>query len=202
MGAVVGRPSRGFAGVVGLLLGAALVAPDAALGQEAAAAAPAPAAQPGAKTATGTLVTRDTVYLTTNPDGRQTAAVKLGPASGHGNFQTVERDGHLYVYPDVAAPYLRSGLLDEHLFDVTELAGRYTGDLPLILEYQGDAANAKATRSLLAQPVPAGARKIRDLVSVASVAVKVPGTKSADFWESVDDDRPAAVTDTPGARGT
>jgi subtilisin family serine protease len=148
------------------------------------------------KTATVTLVTGDVVTLSTYPDGRQSAGVTPGPASGHGSFQTVQHDGHLSVIPDVAGPYLASGLLDERLFDVTELAAQGYDDahakaLPLILEYDANPVNATATRKLLAQPMPAGAQKSRDLASVGSVAVTVQRGRSTQFWQAVDDNRAA-----------
>jgi subtilisin family serine protease len=182
----VGRTKRGLAGAVGLLLGASLLAPTTAYG------APArndnPQGQPTG-TATVTLITGDVVSLSTFPDGRQTAAIKAGPSAGHHQFQTVQHDGHAYVYPDSVIPYLASGLLDDRLFDVTQLVAdgyddAHSGSLPLILQYPD------GMRSLLAQPVPAAAHKTRDLPSIGGVAVTVPRGKSATFWQSVDDNRP------------
>jgi subtilisin family serine protease len=158
-------------------------------------------AAPGqaANVATVTLITGDVVRLTTYRDGRQAASVQLGRASGHGTFQTMRHKGHTLVIPEVALPYLRSGLLDKRLFDVTELvAQQYDDDrarsLPLILEYATDPANAARTRSLLAQPVPAQANRTRVLPSVGGVAVAVPRAGLAQFWEAIDDDRAAAAT--------
>ena len=111
--------TRGLAGAVGLLLGASLLAPTSA----SAAPAQQPAQQPGQPTSTTsiTLITGDVVSLSTFPDGRQTAAIKAGPSAGHHQFQTIQHDGHAYVYPDSVVPYLAGGLLDERLFDVTQL---------------------------------------------------------------------------------
>src|SRR6266487_2779461 len=147
------RRARAAAGLVGLVLGATLVAPNTASGHTAGDPAADSAAPDPIRTTTVTLVTGDVVQLSTYPDGRQAAAVQRGPASEHGNFQTVERDGHAYVIPDVAAPYLRSGLLDEKLFDVTGLAAQgYTEALPLILEYGTSAASLRRGRL---RPAPA-----------------------------------------------
>ncbi len=169
------------------MLGATLVAPNTASGHTAGDPAADSAAPDPIRTTTVTLVTGDVVQLSTYPDGRQAAAVQRGPASEHGNFQTVERDGHAYVIPDVAAPYLRSGLLDEKLFDVTGLAAQgYTEALPLILEYGTSAA------SLRARSTPAGARKLRDLPSIGATTVDVRRAEATRFWQSVDDNRPEA----------
>ena len=120
--------------------------------------------------------------------------MRPAPASGAGGFQTLERHGQTYIFPDAALPYLRGGLLEERLFNVTDLAAAGYTDLPLIVEYGTDAANAVRTRKLLAQPAPAGARKVRELPSVGAVAVSVPRTGAAAFWGAVDDDRPTAPT--------
>src|SRR4051812_21353862 len=186
----VERRRRGLAGLVGLVLGATLVAPGGARAQ---AAPPGQPADEPVKTVAVTLVTGDVVRLSTYADGRQSAAIDRGPISGHKDFQTVQHDGDVFVFPEVAAPYIQSGKLDQRLFNVTQLAAKYAGDLPLILEYQTDTSNLKATESLLAQPVPNGARKVRNLASAGSVAVKVPGGRASTFWEAVDDDRPAVA---------
>jgi subtilisin family serine protease len=181
------RTSQILAGALGLVLGATLAAPDAAHGHE-------PAADPQpARTATVTLVTGDLVDLTTYPDGRQAASVLPAPGSARGDFQMLERHGQTYVFPESALPYLRSGLLEERLFNVTELAANGSTDLPLIVEYATDAADVAGTRKLLARAAPAGARKVRELPSVGAVAVTVPRGDAAKFWEAVDDDRPTAL---------
>jgi subtilisin family serine protease len=190
----VGRTTRRLAGAVGLLLGASLLAPTTAYGAPTREDKPQgqttsqPTSQP-TSTATVTLITGDVVSLSTFPDGRQTAAIKAGPSAGHQQFQTVQHDGHAYVYPDSVVPYLASGLLDERLFDVTQLVAdgyddAHTASLPLILQY------TDGTKALLAQPAPAASHKTRDLPSIGGVAVTVPRGKSATFWQSVDDNRP------------
>ncbi len=194
------RISRGLAGVIGLAVGAAsAISPAAA--QQGPAQAPPSASQEPVRVINVTLVTGDVVHLTTYRDHRQTAAAERGPASGRGGFQIVERDGHMFVTPYAAMPYLARGLVDETLFDVTELASQGYDDtharsLPLILEYATNPASVAATRSLLAQPVPAQAHRVRNLPSVGSVAVRVPRTGLGRFWEAVDDDRPAAEAGT------
>jgi subtilisin family serine protease len=184
----VGRTRRGLAGAVGLLLGASLLAPATAYGAPARNDNPQSQSQSqSTSTATVTLITGDVVSLSTFPDGRQTAAVKAGPNAGHHQFQTVQHDGHAYVYPDVVVPYLASGLLDERLFDVTQLVAdgyddAHSGSLPLILQY--------GTVSAQSVQAPAAAHKTRDLPSIDGAAVTVPRGKSATFWQSVDDNRP------------
>src|SRR3954469_660532 len=148
----VERRRRGLAGLVGLVLGATLVAPGGARAQ---AATPGQPADEPVKTVAVTLVTGDVVHLSTYADGRQSAAIERGPISGHKDFQTVQHDGAVFVFTEVAgphihggtafgfregaAPYTQSGKLNQRLFDVSKLAAQgATGALPLILEYQAD----------------------------------------------------------------
>ncbi len=184
-----------MAGLTGLVLAASLSpAAAASPGGELPAAKSLPAksgALDPVGVATVTLITGDVVRLTTYRGGRQSAEVLRGPASSR--FQTVQRNGHAIVIPDVVLPYVRDGLLDERLFDVTELVAQRYDDrsarsLPLILEYATNPADVAGTRSLLAKPVPAGAQRTRNLPSAGSVAVAVPRDRLSRFWEAVDDD--------------
>src|SRR5687767_7097145 len=119
MGNHMRRTRQRLSAVLALVLGATLAVPDPARGQPA--SGPEVAAESrAARTASVTLVTGDVVHLATYPDGRQAASVRPGPASGDGDFHALERHGQTYVFPDAALPYLRSGLLEERLFNVTE----------------------------------------------------------------------------------
>ncbi|MFI5735070.1 S8 family serine peptidase [Kribbella sp. NPDC051587] len=99
-----------------------------------------------------------------------------GPAGAH--IMTV--GGKTYVYPEAAMPYVASGVLDEELFNVSELlADGYddaeAGHLPLIVSY----ADARK------QSVPAGASRIRTLASIHGAALAVDRAAPTTFWTSL-----------------
>lgn len=137
---------------------------------------------------TVTLITGDKVTATTTADGHTTATVQKptgGPAGAH--IMTVGKD--TYVYPDAAMPYVASGVLDDGLFNVSDLlADGYddaqTDQLPLIVSY----ADARK------QAVPDGARRIRTLTSIHGAAMVADRSDATGFWES--------LTGTTAARGT
>lgn len=121
-----------------------------------------------------TLITGDKVTVSgvattvQSPNGR--------PAGAH--IMTTGKD--TYVYPDSALPYLASGVLDEHLFNVTELlADGYddaqSAELPLIVSYT-DSARMK-------QAPPAGARQTRVLTSIQGAALTAD--RSPTLWTSL-----------------
>ncbi|WP_204358265.1 S8 family serine peptidase [Streptosporangium sp. 'caverna'] len=151
-------------------------------------AAAAAGAQPGARTRTVTLITGDKVTATTTADGRTTATVRKptgGPAGAH--IMSVGED--TYVYPDAAMPYVASGVLDEGLFNVSDLLADGYDDaqsdhLPLIVSY----ADARK------QVVPTGARRTRTLSSIQGAAMVADRKDPTAFWTS--------LTDATAARGT
>jgi subtilisin family serine protease len=125
-----------------------------------AAAAPSPASRP---VSTVTLITGDKVTTTAgggvevrDPEGRLTG------------YLSHREGGDTYVYPHDALPHLASGLLDEHLFDITELIAdgyddAHSDRIPLIVTYNGSAA---ASRTALT-----GAADVRPLDSIGGAAV-------------------------------
>ncbi|MEU7578923.1 S8 family serine peptidase [Streptomyces sp. NPDC041068] len=160
-------------------------------GATATAAAPAPDKTPS-RTAdaarTVTLITGDKVTLTPLPGGRRTVTVDR-PAGASGAVRTSMSGGHVTVVPDEARPLLRSGALDERLFDVTELLRQGYGDhghgergavagLPLIVTYD--------TKARGARQLPRGVEKVRSLESVDGVAVTAE--KPGALWRSVKDE--------------
>lgn len=133
---------------------------------------------------TVTLVTGDKVTVTRLPGGRRTVGVER-PAGAGGAVRSRIAGGHITVVPDEARPYLRSGVLDERLFDVTELIrqgaagrGRTPAAAPLIVTYRKTVWGAGVR-------LPRGVEKVRSLPSVAGVAVRVeePGA----LWRAVRD---------------
>ncbi|WP_327713141.1 S8 family serine peptidase [Streptomyces sp. NBC_00464] len=136
---------------------------------------------------TVTLVTGDQVTVTDLGAGRKSVAVER-PEGATGAVRSEISDGRITVIPDEARPYLRSGVLDAELFDVTALLEQGLGDpssdgLPLIVTYTKNARSA----------TPRGARQVRGLPSIGGAAVKASG--SGEFWRAVASDA------TPGARG-
>jgi subtilisin family serine protease len=132
---------------------------------------------------TVTLITGDKVTATVTADGHTTATVQSpngGPAGAH--IMTTGKD--TYVYPDAALPYLASGALDEHLFNVTELLAdgyddAHSDHLPLIVSYTDAATRSRS------QAVPAGARQTLTLSSIQGAAMSADRSRATDFWSSV-----------------
>ncbi|MGW2223988.1 S8 family serine peptidase [Streptomyces formicae] len=131
---------------------------------------------------TVTLITGDKVTVHRLPGGKRSVTVER-PAGASGAVRSRISGGHITVVPDEALPRLRSGTLDERLFDVTELirqgfAGPGAKALPLIVTYDKGASRA-------ARVLPPGAEKVRSLPSVdgAAVSAERPGA----LWRSVRD---------------
>lgn len=124
--AITGR-RRWVAGGLAALL-AATMAPSAALASTPP-AGPAAGADIGATSiATVTLVTGDQVRLVTGADGAQNAYLVDDPSDPRPGALVVRHGGDLSVYPAEALPYLRSGAVDEALFDVTALVAQGLDD--------------------------------------------------------------------------
>ncbi|MFD6431426.1 S8 family serine peptidase [Streptomyces venezuelae] len=133
---------------------------------------------------TVTLITGDKVTVTRLPGGRQAVAVERPAGAGGvaGAVRSQVVDGHVTVVPDEARPYLRSGVLDERLFDVTELIrqgladkGGAAAELPLIVTYDKQARGAHR--------LPRGVEKVRSLESVGGVAVRAE--RPGGLWRAV-----------------
>ncbi|MEU1725108.1 S8 family serine peptidase [Nonomuraea sp. NPDC005692] len=120
-----------------------------------------------------TLLTGDRVVVT----GR---SFRVEPGTAREvHFSSGYRDGHLYVVPSDAAPLVAQGVLDERLFDVTQLlAWRYgdadTPDIPLIT--QSPHGTAPALR---------GAATTRRLTSLNMTAQRVAKTGAGEAWRSL-----------------
>lgn len=133
-------------------------------------AEPGPAAPASRYLGAVTLVTGD--HVTVRQVGpRLVPQVSPGPGREHVHFATTEVDDSLLVVPSDAWTSVRTGQLDQRLFDVAALlrdgygdAGRT--DIPLIV--QGEPA--------------AGATITRTLSAVDAVAVRQPKRTATDFW--------------------
>ncbi|MCW6008484.1 S8 family serine peptidase [Micromonospora sp. CPCC 205371] len=114
-----------------------------------------------------TLVTGDVVRLSTLADGRQVATVDEGRA-----FQISQRNGDVYAVPHAAVPYVRSGQVDEALFNLTDLVAAGYHDeasdtLPLLVAGGG-------TKTL--------GRKLR---SIDAVALDADKEQARQYWDAV-----------------
>ncbi|MFF3838662.1 S8 family serine peptidase [Streptomyces sp. NPDC001930] len=146
-----------------------------------------PVLQKGATTSAVTLITGDTVSLTTEPGGRQ--AVQILSAAGTSRIfeSTSGQNGDVYVYPDVTATALASGTVDRELFNVSRLirdgyADTESAELPAIVDFQGtpDAA-ALRTKS---EDLP-GSESMRVMPRLGLSSVHVHKRDAQDFWRSV-----------------
>ncbi|OLF09080.1 hypothetical protein BLA60_21075 [Actinophytocola xinjiangensis] len=122
---------------------------------------------------TVTLITGDQVVTAGRGAALRVAGVRPGPGRDRIGHLTATRDGRVFVYPGDAVEPVRSGRLDERLFDVTGLVAMgyhdaHRTDLPLIV--RGPAA---------------GARVARDLPALDMTAVRQPTATTAAFWRSV-----------------
>ncbi|MDR8414168.1 S8 family serine peptidase [Nonomuraea sp. 3-1Str] len=125
------------------------------------------------RTGTVTLITGDRVVVTA-------AGHRVEPGPGRQvDHSSRYREGHLYVYPSDALPLVAQGVLDERLFDVTQLlewgyGDGQRGDIPLIAQSaQGDV------------PALRSARQVRRMSALGMSAVQVPKTNAAETWKGL-----------------
>ena len=143
-----------------------------------------------------TLITGDKVTVSTAADGTSVQSVQ-GPNGTAAGFVRTVVDGATFVYPNAALPYVSAGVLDEQLFNVTDLiADGYddasTDKLPLIIRYTEAAAGSRTKESL------AGATVVRPLDSVKGAAVAQERKQATGFWSSLT----ATPSGTPAQRGS
>ena len=177
--------------LLAIVLVLTLCLPVGGLGSGGAAAAPdrptVPTAPTGAAVASEarvTLLTGDVVAWHRSPSGKQGASVVDPALEDSRPAVTYEQDGQMHVVPSEALPYVQSGVLDENLFNVTQLVNSQLDDtssaqLPLLLQGSGrpEARRAPAT--------PDAADKVQVLDSVGMVAVDGPKDEIRTVWESL-----------------
>ncbi|HEY9329050.1 MAG TPA: S8 family serine peptidase [Streptomyces sp.] len=141
----------------------------------------------GSGTATAvTLITGDTVDVTTDADGR--TSTHLRDADGRAvDAVTQEHGGDRYIIPAVALAGIQSGWLDRELFNVTGLIEQgyddaHTDSLPLITQY---ASSSAVPRDAAARTLPSGAKLVRALPTVRGAAVKVAKDEAHGTWEDL-----------------
>ncbi|MEU4173189.1 S8 family peptidase [Streptomyces sp. NPDC026665] len=132
-----------------------------------------------------TLLTGDRVRL--DARGRVTD-VRQAPGREHVPVSVRGVGGDQYVVPADAAALIGRGILDQRLFDVSGLirAGyddTQRGTLPLIVSYQGKAAQHRSTQKSLVTDADATVR--RELPSVAGAALTVPKAGVGDAWRTL-----------------
>ncbi|SDM24942.1 Serine protease, subtilisin family [Nonomuraea maritima] len=141
---------------------------------------PAPTASGGSRTIT--LINGDKV--TVAAVGGVTTTAVHDPNGRPVGAQVVTVGKDTYVYPDAVAPYIGAGLLDEQLFNVTQLIADGYDDakvdrLPLIVSYTDEAARAKSTS------LPEGAVPVRPLTSVGGAAIEQRRDQAEEFWTAL-----------------
>ncbi|WP_419704153.1 S8 family peptidase [Promicromonospora sp. NFX87] len=142
-----------------------------------------PSSAPGSRSVT--LITGDTVTVTTAADGTTVTDVE-GPGGATSTYHRTERAGSTYVYPDAVLPYVTAGTLDDRLFNVTQLLANGYDDasadtLPLIVRYTDAAARSRGTTPL------DGSDVVRALPSVDGAAVEQDRSDAATFWTALTD---------------
>ncbi|MDP9864321.1 MULTISPECIES: S8 family serine peptidase [Streptosporangium] len=120
-----------------------------------------------------TLLTGDRVIVTGK--GHR---VEPGPGR-RVRYATQRRDGHLLVFPSDAMPLVAEGVLDERLFDVTQLLEwRYgdadRADIPVIAQSAQGAA-----------PALRAARQTRQLAHLDMTALHVPKAGAGETWKDL-----------------
>ncbi|MEV0951879.1 S8 family serine peptidase [Promicromonospora sp. NPDC050249] len=160
-----------------------------------------PSSAPGSRSVT--LITGDTVTVTTAADGTTVTDVE-GPGGATSTYHRTEREGSTYVYPDAALPYVTAGTLDDRLFNVTQLLTNGYDDasadtLPLIVRYTDAAARSRGTTPL------DGSDVVRTLPSVDGAAVEQDRSDAATFWTALTDGAASGTArrgaDTPAFAG-
>ncbi|MFJ9505870.1 S8 family serine peptidase [Streptomyces anulatus] len=132
------------------------------------------------KPVTVTLVTGDTVLVTTDASGASAATALPRTDGSVPLVQTRQSGPDLYVYPESAVSALAEGTVDEELFNVTGLIRQGYDDshadaVPLIATYTGDTARR-------APLTPRGAERGAALDVIDGLALKADKKRAAAFW--------------------
>ncbi|MFI6785101.1 S8 family serine peptidase [Micromonospora sp. NPDC050276] len=169
------RSVRKISALALLVLGASAVAPGALPASAQPRAATPATTQAAAKPRAVTLLTGDTVHVS-SVEGRTVVDVVPGKGRERVPFITHSAGEDVRVIPADAAGLLNRGMLDERLFDVSTLLEFGYDDtrdtLPLIVQHGGAAPAALA-----------GARTTRQLAGV--IAVAESRADAVSFWTAV-----------------
>ncbi|MFE6037875.1 S8 family serine peptidase [Streptomyces sp. NPDC056452] len=152
-----------------------------------------PAAAAGSTTAAVTLLTGDTVNVTT-AGGRTSVTAAPGDRQAASFQSETTPDGDVYVYPDSALGGIASGKLDRELFNVTGLIAAGYDDahratIPVIVSYK-DEPSARALDMRTESLADASARP---LASIDAAATSLGKKDTDEFFDALGtgDDRPA-----------
>ncbi|WP_377268053.1 S8 family serine peptidase [Peterkaempfera sp. SMS 1(5)a] len=134
-----------------------------------------------------TLITGDTLAVTTGADGRQSADI-VSEAGTSKQFQISSgKNGDLYVYPEDVLPAVAAGMVDPELFNVTQLLKDGYGDagdaqLPAVVDFGGSPGPAVLDRQSRALP---SARTERVMSRLGMTAVDIDKSGAKKFWQAV-----------------
>nr|CEL13636.1 probable secreted peptidase [Kibdelosporangium sp. MJ126-NF4] len=119
----------------------------------------------GAQSGAITLLTGDQVFLSAQGTPRY---MRPAPGRERQDFSVYQSKGHSFVVPSDAMPLLAKGVLDERLFDVTELrdSGYGKPNVPVIVQYEDGHR-------------PGTVQAAADLPSIGAVALAAGG---GDVW--------------------
>ena len=118
-----------------------------------------------------TLLTGDTVHVTTRRNGKRSISLEPGPDGTMPEAAITEVGEHAYVVPRAALPLLAAHRLDLELFDVAALIDQRYDDehrstLPVIVDYGAGAEAAAESKAARLQH----ARKTVTLASLGAAA--------------------------------
>ncbi|KOV72593.1 peptidase S8 [Streptomyces sp. AS58] len=145
---------------------------------------------PQDRTTTVRLITGDRVTLSDAPNGKKTASVQRAPGREHVFFQIAEKDGALTVLPSDAALLVRTGRLDEGLFDVAGLVAEgydeaHTDALPLIVSTPKGSARTAVKKVDTLVAFHDDSTRPRRLPSIDAQALRVGDRDLAAFWKEL-----------------
>ncbi|MET7365701.1 S8 family serine peptidase [Streptomyces sp. NPDC005566] len=138
-------------------------------------------------TSTLTLITGDTVALTTEADGRQAVSI-MSAAGTSKTFETASgQNGDLYVYPDDTTAAIASETVDRELFNISRMIRDGYGDaktdkVPAIVDFKGTPAAATLKQKAGALP-GSDTRRVLPKLGLSAVQVDKDGAKG--FWRAV-----------------
>ncbi|MFD0033395.1 S8 family serine peptidase [Streptomyces sp. NPDC127172] len=151
------------------------------------AAVPLSTAHPPAAAPRLTLITGDTVAVTTGAGGKPTVDV-VSEAGTSKQFQLISgRNGDMYVYPEDALTAIAAGTVDPELFNVTQMLKDGNGDakgaqLPAIVKFQGKPTPAALNQDAKRLP---SARTQRVMPKLGMTSVDIDKSRAKKFWQAV-----------------
>ena len=133
-----------------------------------------------------TLLTGDTVHVTTRRNGKRSISLEPGPDGTMPEAAITQVGEHAYVVPRAALPLLAAHRLDLELFDVAALIDQQYDDehrstLPVIVDYGAGADAAAESSAARLQH----ARKTVTLASLGAAAFAAEKRHARAFWRSL-----------------